>query len=181
MVAIATEWVKGHSGLSLGGLQQAEAGIEGGWGGRLQSSFSLLPLCPEWCWKETLKWGLPEPQISSTRGTRALVCCLLLVKMHSQGRSPSSMANSSFWGEPPWSEGSGHQAPHRTARPRVPPLSIYSLLLFVPPHLPSWETNLTKPTSIHNCYFIFLFFVNYGDNPAHLSFCTEESSASCLS
>ena len=115
MVAIATEWVKGHSGLSLGGPQQAGAGIEGGWGGRLQSSFSLLPLCPEWCWKETLKWGLPEPQTSSTRGTRALACSLLPVKMHSQGRSPSSMANSSFWGEPPWSKGRGSR--HPTGQP----------------------------------------------------------------
>lgn len=79
----------------------AAAGTEGRWDERLQSSLSSLSLCPEWCWKETLKWGPPEPQTSSTQRTRALASSLLPVKMHSQGRSPSNTVNSSFWGEPP--------------------------------------------------------------------------------
>lgn len=91
MVAIATEWVKGHSGLSLGGLQQAGAGIEGLGGRRLQSSF-LFSLCPEWCWKETLKWESPRTSDLQHPGNQGSCSALFSpVKMHSQGRSPSSI------------------------------------------------------------------------------------------
>lgn len=41
MVAIATEWVKGHSVVSLGGLQQAGAGIEGAGVGGCKALFLL--------------------------------------------------------------------------------------------------------------------------------------------
>lgn len=115
--------MKGHSPLNLNWLVATGAGIEGDWDGKLQSS--SLPFYPEWCWKETLKWGPPEPQTSSTLGTMALVSSLLLVKMYSQERSPSSMENSSSWGESPWSGGEGTR--HSLGQPAqgrtpVPPM-----------------------------------------------------------
>lgn len=58
------------------------------------------------------------------------------------------MGNSSSWGEQPWSRWGRAPGTPRATRPRAPVLPTYDLLLFVPPHRPNGETELTKPTSI---------------------------------
>lgn len=85
---------------------QAGAGIEGGWGGRLQSSFSLFSHSAQnGAGRKLPEVGSPEPQTSPAPGEPGLWRCSLLPEDAQPGRSPSSMANSSFWGEPPWSKG----------------------------------------------------------------------------